>query len=129
MPANEVERHANDGWPVLTFESDRAFERWLEVHHDEPGVWVKFAKKGRGIASVSLPEAIEVALCFGWIDSKMHGYDDDYYVLRYQPRRPRSSWSERNKALAERLIAEGRMRPAGLAHVEAAKAEGRWDAT
>jgi len=67
-------------------------------------------------------------MCFGWVDSKMHMYDDDYYVLRYQPRRAKSTWSARNKVLAERLIADGRLRPSGLAHVEAAKADGRWDA-
>jgi uncharacterized protein YdeI (YjbR/CyaY-like superfamily) len=67
-------------------------------------------------------------MCFGWVDSKMQSVDDDYYVLRYQPRRPRSNWSASSKDLAERLIAEGRMRPSGLAEVEAAKADGRWDA-
>lgn len=128
MTADEVERHPSDGWTVLPFQTARAFEAWLDAHHaDTPGLWVKFAKKGRGIASISLPEAIEVAMCFGWIDSKMYGYDDDYYVLRYQPRRPRSNWSARNKDLAERLITDGRMRPSGLAQVQAAKADGRWD--
>ncbi len=92
-------------------------------------MWVKFAKKGRGIASISLPEALAVAMCYGWVDSKMRRYDDNYYVLLYQPRRPKSTWSARNKDLAERLIADGRMRPSGLAQVEAAKADGRWDAT
>jgi uncharacterized protein YdeI (YjbR/CyaY-like superfamily) len=106
-----------------------SIEAWLDTHHaDQPGLWVKFAKKGRGIASISLREALEVAMCFGWVDSKMHRYDDDDYVLRYQPRRAKSTWSERNKDLAERLIADGRMRPSGLAQVEAAKADGRWDA-
>jgi uncharacterized protein YdeI (YjbR/CyaY-like superfamily) len=128
--AQESERHPSDGWAVLPFGSKDAFETWLDRHHVEaPGLWVKFAKQGRGIASVTLSEAIEVALCFGWIDSRMHGYDDDHYILRYQPRRPRSPWSARNKELAERLIADGRMRPAGLAQVQAAKADGRWDAT
>ena len=122
------ERHPADGWAVLPFADEHAFEAWLDAHHAaEPGVWVKFAKKGRGIASITLPEAIAVAMCFGWIDSKMHGYDDDYYVLRYQPRRPKSTWSARNKGLAERLLAAGRMRPSGLAQMEAAKADGRWD--
>jgi uncharacterized protein YdeI (YjbR/CyaY-like superfamily) len=123
-----VERDPQDGWAVLPFADPQAFEAWLDDHHAaEPGVWVKFAKKGRGIASITLPEAIEVAMCFGWIDSKMHGYDEDHYVLRYQPRRPKSAWSQRNKELAERLITDGRMRPAGLAAVESAKADGRWD--
>jgi len=71
-------------------------------------LWVKFAKKGSGIASISFPEALQVAMRFGWVDSKMHRYDNDYYVLRYQPRRPKSIWSARHKDLAERLIADGR---------------------
>lgn len=114
---------------MVPFATAAAFEAWLDAHHeDEPGLWVKFAKKGRGIETVTFDEATEVALCFGWIDSKMHRVDDDYYVLRYQPRRARSNWSEANKELVARLIAEGRVRPAGLAQVEAAKADGRWDA-
>jgi uncharacterized protein YdeI (YjbR/CyaY-like superfamily) len=112
----------------LTFQSAAALASWLERHHAEgPGVWVKFAKKGRGIASVSFDEALELAMCFGWVDSKMHGVDDDYYILRFQPRRPKSSWSARNKALAEQLIDEGRMRPAGQVEIDRAKADGRWE--
>lgn len=129
MAAKVIERHPSDGWAVLPFATQQAFEAWLETHHvDQPGLWVKFAKKGRGIASISFAEALEVAMCFGWVDSKMHSAGDDYYVLRYQPRRPKSNWSARNKVLAERLIAEGRMRPSGLAQVAAAKADGRWEA-
>ncbi len=130
MTANEIERHPGDGWAVLPFETGQAFEAWLDAHHaDQPGLWVKFAKKGSAIASISFPEALEVAMCFGWVDSKMHSYDNDHYVLRYQPRRPKSTWSARNKDLAERLIAGGRMRPSGIAQVEAAKADGRWGAS
>ncbi|MEP6666543.1 MAG: hypothetical protein ABJA81_08865 [Nocardioidaceae bacterium] len=125
--ADEIERHHSDGWAVVPFKTAQAFEAWLDTHHgDQPGLWVKFAKKGRGIASITLPEALEVAMCFGWVDSKMHRYDDNYYVLRYQPRRPKSTWSTRNRVLAERLITDGRMRPTGVAEVEAAKADGRW---
>jgi uncharacterized protein YdeI (YjbR/CyaY-like superfamily) len=129
MAAHGIERHETDGWAVLPFETEQAFETWLEAHHaDTPGLWVKFAKKGRGIASISFPEAVQVAMCFGWVDSKMQSVDDDYYVLRYQPRRPRSNWSASSKELAERLMADGRMRPSGFAQVKAAKADGRWDA-
>lgn len=125
---NEVERHPGDGWPVLSFATEQAFEAWLEAHHtDQPGVWVKFARKGRGISSIDMSQALNVALCFGWIDSKLHNYDDDHYLLRYQPRRPKSRWSARNQHLAERLVMEGRMRPSGLAEMAAAKANGRWD--
>ena len=126
----EAERHPSDGWLVLPFASGAAFEAWLDAHHgEEPGLWVKFAKKGRGIATVTFEEALEVAMCFGWVDSKMHRVDDDYYVLRFQPRRPRSSWSQSNKELADRLTAEGWMRLGGLAQVAAARADGRWDAS
>jgi uncharacterized protein YdeI (YjbR/CyaY-like superfamily) len=122
-----AERHPSDGYLILAFADSAAFEEWLDARHAaEPGVWVKFAKKGRGIASVTLSDATEVALCFGWIDSRMYRWDDDYYILRYQPRGPRSKWSAGNRDLAERLIAEGRMRPAGRATVESAKAGGRW---
>jgi uncharacterized protein YdeI (YjbR/CyaY-like superfamily) len=130
MVPDAGERHPSDGWLVLPFENKHAFEAWLDGHYvEQPGLWIKFAKKGRSIASISFPEALEVAMLFGWIDSKMYRYDDDYYVLRFQPRKPRSNWSVRNKELAERLIAAGRMRPPGLAQVEAAKADGRWDAS
>jgi uncharacterized protein YdeI (YjbR/CyaY-like superfamily) len=130
MPGDDIEWHPSDGYAVLPFETGQAFEAWLDVHHaDQPGLWVKLAKKGSGIASISFAEAIEVAMCFGWVDSKLHGYDDYYYVLRYQPRRPRSTWSLSNRDLAERLIADRRMRPGGLVQVQAAKADGRWDAS
>jgi len=129
MPSRRSERHPDDGWPIIAFATGADFERWLEANHDgETGVWVKHAKKASGIESVSVDEAVEVALCFGWIDSKLNRLDDEHYVLRYSPRRPRSNWSARNKERVERLIEEGRMRPPGLAEVEAAKADGRWDA-
>jgi uncharacterized protein YdeI (YjbR/CyaY-like superfamily) len=129
MGAKPVDWQSPNGWAVLKFDSSPAFEAWLDRHHaDQPGLWVAFAKKGRGIQSVTFDEALETAMCFGWVDSKMHGVDEDYYVLRFQPRRPKSAWSARNKDLAERLTAEGRMRPPGLAQVDAAKADGRWDA-
>jgi uncharacterized protein YdeI (YjbR/CyaY-like superfamily) len=127
MPDRDAETHASDGWPILPFRTAQDLEDWLSARHsNQPGLWVKFAKKDRGIPSVTLPEAVEVAMCFGWVDSKMHGLDDDYYILRFQPRRPKSNWSARNKELVERLIAEGRMRPAGQAEVDRAKADGRW---
>jgi uncharacterized protein YdeI (YjbR/CyaY-like superfamily) len=124
----EPERDPTDGRPVVWFATPEAFEQWLDGRHrEEQAVWVKVAKKGRRVASVSHAEATEVAACFGWVDSKMHRYDADYYVLRFQPRRARSTWTPANRAMAERLIVEGRMRSAGSAAVEAAKAEGRWD--
>jgi uncharacterized protein YdeI (YjbR/CyaY-like superfamily) len=127
MSDRAAEHHPSDGWPIVQFEAALQFDDWLGAYHSsQPGLWVKFAKKGRGIATVTLEEAIEVAMCFGWVDAKMHRVDDDFYVVRFQRRRQKSHWSARNKALVERLIAEGRMRPAGQAEVDRAKADGRW---
>jgi uncharacterized protein YdeI (YjbR/CyaY-like superfamily) len=91
-------------------------------------VWIKVAKKASGIASVSAPEALDVALCFGWIDSRREALDEQYFLQRYTPRQPRGRWSRINRQKAEQLIADGRMRPAGLAEIERAKADGRWNA-
>jgi uncharacterized protein YdeI (YjbR/CyaY-like superfamily) len=113
----------------LAFTSVADWERWLEENHaDSDGVWLKIAKKGRGIESVGFSEAVDSALCFGWIDGRRNALDDDYYLQRFTPRRARSNWSRINRDKAERFIAEGRMRPPGLAEVERAKADGRWPA-
>ena len=103
---------------------------WLERNHDsKDGVWLMIGKKGSKIRLVTLAHATEEALCFGWIDSAMRPVDDDHFVLRYTPRRTGSNWSARNIALAERLIADGRMTDAGLEEIEAAKRSGRWEAS
>jgi uncharacterized protein YdeI (YjbR/CyaY-like superfamily) len=91
-------------------------------------VWLKIAKKGRGIETVTHAEALDVAICFGWIDAVRHAHDDDYFLQRFVPRRPKSKWSQVNRGKVQRLIASGDMHPAGLAEVEKAKADGRWDA-
>lgn len=115
--------------PTLSFASRTEWEAWLEAHHaTAPGVWLRLARKDSGIASVSRAEALETALCFGWIDGQARSEDERYWLQRFTPRRPRSKWSQINCAAAERLIAEGRMRPAGLREVEAAKRDGRWEA-
>jgi uncharacterized protein YdeI (YjbR/CyaY-like superfamily) len=111
------------------FESLEAWERWLAEHHDEPdGVWIKFARKGSGIPSVTQPEALETALRFGWIDGQARSLDERFYLQRFTPRRARSMWSKRNREIATALIAAGRMEPPGLREVERAKADGRWEA-
>lgn len=118
-----------DELPIVLFASPAELEAWLEREAASPaGVWLKIAKKGAGVKSVSYGEALEVALCFGWIDSQKRGFDDTFFLQRFTPRRPRGRWSRINREKAEGLIASGRMRPAGLAEVEAAKADGRWDA-
>jgi uncharacterized protein YdeI (YjbR/CyaY-like superfamily) len=115
--------------PTISFASRDRWEAWLGDHHQtSPGLWLKLAKKGSGIDSVSFAEAVEVALCHGWIDSQGRGLDDDCYLQRFTPRRRRSKWSKINRAKAEELIERGEMRPAGMREVELAKADGRWEA-
>ncbi|WP_324274823.1 YdeI/OmpD-associated family protein [Blastococcus brunescens] len=114
--------------PVLAFPDQTALEAWLEAEHTTaPGLYVKIAKKGSGVPSVNWEQMVEVLLCFGWIDGRANRLDDRFYIQRITPRRPKSVWSLKNVATVERLIVEGRMRPAGLAVVEAAKADGRWE--
>jgi len=111
------------------FESVEAFERWLAEHHAQSdGLWLKLARTGSGIPSVTQPEAVETALRFGWIDGQARSLDERFYLQRFTPRRARSMWSKRNRERATALIAEGRMEPGGLAEVERAKADGRWEA-
>jgi uncharacterized protein YdeI (YjbR/CyaY-like superfamily) len=114
--------------PVLPFADQAALEAWLEAEHaTAPGLYVKLAKKGAGVPSINWEQMVEVLLCFGWIDGRANRLDDRFYLQRVTPRRAKSVWSLKNVATVERLIAEGRMRPAGLAAVEAAKADGRWE--
>lgn len=119
---------AADDLPVIVFEDAAAFEHWILAHPQAKGVWAKIAKKGQAVVSMSNDEAIEVALCTGWIDGQRRGFDDRYFLQRYTPRRPKGLWSKINIGKVERLTAEGRMREGGLREVAAAKADGRWDA-
>jgi uncharacterized protein YdeI (YjbR/CyaY-like superfamily) len=105
------------------------WEAWLADHHTlQAGVWLKLAKKGSGLASVTPAEALDVALCYGWIDGQRKALDKNHYLQRYTPRRPQSTWSKVNVDKAEALIAAGRMREPGMAEIAAAKADGRWAA-
>jgi uncharacterized protein YdeI (YjbR/CyaY-like superfamily) len=114
--------------PVLAFPDQAALEEWLDAEHaTAPGLYVRLTKKGSGVPSVTYAELVESALCFGWIDGRSQRLDETSYLQRITPRRPRSVWSQKNVAAVEVLIAAGRMRPAGLAAVEAAQADGRWD--
>jgi uncharacterized protein YdeI (YjbR/CyaY-like superfamily) len=115
--------------PVMRFESAETFAEWLDKNHAEPaGVWLKLAKKNTGATSVSYGEALDVALCYGWIDGQVQKYDEQFYLQKFTPRRAKSIWSVRNTQKAENLIAAGKMKPAGLAAIEQSKADGRWDA-
>ena len=117
------------GEPVLPFASAAAWEGWLEKNHEtSTGLWLKIAKKGSGIDSVTYAEALDAALCFGWIDGQKGAWDERFFLQRFTPRGRRSKWSQVNREHVARLIAAGRMRPAGLAEVERAKADGRWQA-
>ncbi|HWV34530.1 MAG TPA: YdeI/OmpD-associated family protein [Thermomicrobiales bacterium] len=115
--------------PILSFASAEEFEQWLAEHQAATdGLWIKIAKKASGIASVTYDEALDVALCYGWIDGQKKTHDDAFFLQKFTPRRPRSLWSKRNIGKVAVLMEAGRMQPAGLAEVEAAKQDGRWEA-
>jgi uncharacterized protein YdeI (YjbR/CyaY-like superfamily) len=119
---------ATDELPVMSFESTDAWDSWLAAHHaDSPGLWLKIAKKGAAGATISYSDALDVALCHGWIDGQKGRYDDDYWLQRFTPRKPASKWSKINTERVAALTASGRMRPAGLREVERAQADGRWE--
>jgi uncharacterized protein YdeI (YjbR/CyaY-like superfamily) len=114
---------------IKTFESQAAFEKWLAAHHDkEPEIWIKIHKKASRLASVTPAEALDVALCWGWIDGLRKGFDEQSFLQRYTPRGRKSRWSQINRDHVARLVAAGRMTPHGHRQVDAAKADGRWDA-
>jgi uncharacterized protein YdeI (YjbR/CyaY-like superfamily) len=115
--------------PIISFASRDAWEMWLARNHvTSTGLWLKVAKKGSGIDTVTYDQAVEIALCYGWIDGQVRSFDEDYYLQRFTPRRPRSKWSKINRQRATALIERGEMKPAGMREVERAKADGRWDA-
>ncbi len=120
---------SKQGLPIVQLASAQEWEAWLEEQHETAkGLWLKIAKKAAGIETVSYPEALEVALCYGWIDGQKGSYDKRFWLQRFTPRGPRSKWSQINRDKVEELVAQGRMKPAGLATVEQARADGRWDA-
>jgi uncharacterized protein YdeI (YjbR/CyaY-like superfamily) len=117
-----------DRLPIISFETQQDWESWLaERHTNTEGIWLKIAKKETGTPSVSYSEALESALCYGWIDGQKASFDDKYWLQKFTPRRPKSIWSKVNCDKATALMAEGRMRPAGIRQVELAKADGRWN--
>ena len=115
--------------PIIHFADQAAWRQWLAAHFsDQAGVWLKLAKKNKGVSSVSYGQALESALCYGWIDGQVQKYDEQFYLQRFTPRRPKSIWSKTNTEKAEALITAGSMQPAGLNAIETAKADGRWEA-
>jgi len=114
---------------ILSFDNQQSWEVWLKLHHTEQkGIWLMLAKKSSNISSVTYDEAVESALCYGWIDSQNASFDSQYWLQKFSPRRANSKWSQKNREKAEALIAAGRMQPPGFKQVELAKADGRWEA-
>lgn len=121
-----VSKH--DSYPVVEFKDAKSFEKWLAKNHaKEEGIWVKIAKAKSGIKSINHLEALDVALCYGWIDGLRRGVDDIYFVQKFTPRTAKSNWSEINKKKVALLIKEGKMQDAGLEAIKLAKRDGRWN--
>ncbi len=117
-----------DTLPIISFETQQDWERWLTEHYSgTEGLWLKIAKKEAGISTVNYAEALESAICYGWIDGQKASFDDKYWLQKFTPRRAKSIWSKVNCTKALALLAEGRMQPAGIRQVELAKADGRWE--
>jgi len=116
------------GLPVLDFADAQAWEKWLAAQGGKAaGLWLKIAKAGNSTSSLTKAQAIDAALCHGWIDGQIDKYDEAWFLTRFTPRKRTSKWSENNRKRAAQLVADGRVAPAGLAEIEAAKADGRWD--
>lgn len=122
-----MEIHKKDNLPIILFETEEKWTAWLEKNIDSAGVWVKIAKKKSGVVSIDYQQALDVALCYGWIDGLKHKYDEKCFLQRFTVRKSKSRWSKINKEKVERFIAEGKMKPTGLAAIEEAKKYGTWD--
>lgn len=115
--------------PIRLFEQPSDWAAWLEEHHaDSSGIWLRLAKKASGSVSITYSEALDIALCYGWIDGQKKGYDETSWLQKFTPRRPKSIWSKINREKAQTLIQNGHMKPAGLRAIEQAQHDGRWDA-
>ena len=118
----------HDSYPVKSFKSASVYEEWLKKNHKKAdGLWIKMAKANTGIASVKYPDVLDIALCYGWIDGTRRGFDENYFLQKFTPRRSKSIWSAINIKKVEKLISDGRMQDAGLAAIEEAKKNGQWD--
>ena len=114
--------------PIIPFESPLEWERWLEMNHtDEKGIWLRFFKKGSAVTSVTYEQALDEALCYGWIDGQKKTYDEQSYLIKFTPRRAKSIWSKKNIEHIARLHKQGKMKPRGIKETELAKADGRWE--
>lgn len=113
--------------PIFSFKNQKEWEAWLSANYSSTGIWMRFYKKASGTETVTYAEALEVALCYGWIDGQARRFDEVSYLQRFTPRRKKSVWSKINTKHVERLIQEGRMKESGMKAVEEAKADGRWE--
>jgi uncharacterized protein YdeI (YjbR/CyaY-like superfamily) len=121
-------KQSDKDYPVRLFKTQKDWDKFLSKQYDRlAGVWLRFAKKSSKLRSISYQDAVQIALCHGWIDGQVKSYDEDSWIQKFTPRRPKSIWSKINRAKAEELIKAGQMRPAGLAAIEQAKENGRWD--
>ena len=116
-----------DDLPIILFETEQDWIDWLEENVNEPGVWVRIAKKNRGLISISYQQALDIALCYGWIDGLKKKFDESTFVQRFTARKQKSNWSRINREKVEMFIAEGKMKPTGMAAVELAKKSGSWE--
>ena len=124
-----VKMAEHKGLPIQTFADRAAWEKWLAGNGARsPGIWLKLAKTTARKPTIARSDAIEAALCFGWIDGQIDKFDDAFWLTRFTPRGPKSRWSQNNRETALRLVAAGKMKPAGQAEIDRAKADGRWDA-
>lgn len=117
----------NDDFPIILFETEQDWISWLEENKDKPGLWMRIAKKNKGLKSINYQQALDIAICYGWIDGLKKKYDEAAYIQRFTPRKAKSNWSKINKEKAERFIAEGKMKPGGWVTIENAKIAGSWD--
>jgi uncharacterized protein YdeI (YjbR/CyaY-like superfamily) len=128
MPGSKPKTTPELDLPIKSFKTEDAFSKWLDANHAKSrGIWLRIAKKDSGIASVNYAQALDVALCYGWIDGQKRPCDESTWLQRFTPRGPRSVWSKINTGKVQTLIDDGRMRSAGLAAIESAKADGRWE--
>lgn len=124
----EILKELREDRKVISFANALEFESWLKPEHlTSPGIWVRFFKKDSGVVSVSYKEVLEIALCYGWIDSHLRKFDDKSWLIKFTPRRAKSVWSKRNRDIVAQLMADKRIQPQGLKEIEAAKSDGRWD--
>lgn len=124
-----MQKQDNNNLPVLSFETQSEWEKWLAQNHGlTTGIWLRIFKKASKVKTIVYAEALEEALCYGWIDGQLKPYDEQSYLQRFTPRRPRSIWSKRNIENITRLEENGKLKPSGLKEIEAAKADGRWAA-